>query len=62
MNKKSAITVVQKGSRKTVIKREFKSTSAMIVSRQFIGGNRIRNDTLWEEYTRGKQSYEQIAV
>ncbi|GIM59644.1 IS1/IS1595 family N-terminal zinc-binding domain-containing protein [Capnocytophaga canimorsus] len=29
--------------------------------KQFLGGNRINNKLLWEEYTVGKQTYSQLA-
>lgn len=29
--------------------------------KQFLGGNRLNNDVLWEEYTEGKQTYSQLA-
>ncbi|WP_416375562.1 transposase-like zinc-binding domain-containing protein, partial [Psychrobacter sp. Sarcosine-02u-2] len=29
--------------------------------RQFLGGKRLNNQTLWTEYTQGKQTYKQLA-
>ena len=29
--------------------------------KQFLGGNRLNNDTLWKEYSEGKQTYSQLA-
>ena len=29
--------------------------------KQFLGGNRLDNNVLWEEYTLGKQTYAQLA-
>ncbi len=30
--------------------------------KRFIGGNRPNNDLIWEEYTKGKQTYQQLAT
>jgi len=32
-----------------------------VCGRQFVGGNRINSKTVWEEYTKGKQTYNQLA-
>jgi hypothetical protein len=32
-----------------------------VCGRQFVGGKRIENDKLWQEYTKGKQTLEQLA-
>lgn len=29
--------------------------------KRFLGGNRIRKDIVWREYTEGKQTYAQLA-
>lgn len=30
--------------------------------KRFVGGNRLNNDLIWEEYTKGKQTYQQLAT
>jgi hypothetical protein len=30
--------------------------------KRFVGGNRPNNDLIWEEYTKGKQTYQQLAT
>ena len=32
-----------------------------VCGRQFVGGNRVNSKTVWEEYTKGKQTYNQLA-
>ncbi len=61
MNKKTAF-IVDRESRKKMVRLEgiqlYKCTSC---GKQFLGGERVDNRLLWQQYTEGKQTYHQLS-